>query len=142
PPLPFSEIVGVLTTGLAPSTAPGSIGSQSQVSQSWQQAGATALLGQAISNPLNGRLQRFFGVSQFRIDPETGGSTTTNTAARVTVEQRIANNLSLTYVTDLSRAQAQSVRMELDLTRNWSAVALRDENGEFGVDVQYRKQFK
>ncbi len=142
PPLPFSEIVSVLTTGREPSTASGVSTSQSQISQSWQQAGATALLGQAISNPVSGRLQRFFGVSQFRINPETGGSTTTNTAARVTIEQRIANNLTLTYVTDLSRAQAQLVRMELDLTRNWSAIALRDENGEFGVDMQYKKQFK
>jgi translocation and assembly module TamB len=142
PPLSFPDIVGLLTTGRAPTGTQGLGGQQTQFSQSWGQAGATALLGQAIANPLAGRLQRFFGVSRLKIDPEIAGATTSNAAARVTLEQQVSSNLSFTYITDLSRAQAQSIRVEWDFTKGWSAVALREENGLFGIDLLYKKQFK
>jgi hypothetical protein len=34
------------------------------------------------------------------------------------------------------------VRVEWDFNRNCSALAVRDENGLFGIDFQYRKRFK
>jgi hypothetical protein len=34
------------------------------------------------------------------------------------------------------------VRVEWSLGRNWSAVALREENGEFGLDFYFKKRFK
>ncbi|MGA2330056.1 MAG: translocation/assembly module TamB domain-containing protein [Bryobacteraceae bacterium] len=142
PPLSFTDIVGLLTTGREPAGTRGLAGQQTQFSQSWGQAGPGALLSQAIANPIAGRLQRFFGVSRLKIDPQLAGVTTSNAAARVTVEQQISGNLSLTYITDLSRAQAQTIRVELDLNKNWSAVALREENGLFGIDLLYKKQFK
>jgi hypothetical protein len=58
------------------------------------------------------------------------------------VEQQITNNITFTYITDLSRAQAQAIRVEWDFTRSWSGVALREENGLFGIDFLYKKQFK
>lgn len=142
PPLSFPDIVGLLTTGSEPASTRGLGGQQSQFSQSWGQAGPGALLSQAIANPIAGRLQRFFGVSRLKIDPQITGVTTSNAAARVTVEQQVSSNLSFTYITDLSRAQAQTIRVEWDLNRDWSAVALREENGLFGIDFLYKKQFK
>jgi translocation and assembly module TamB len=142
PPLSFPDIVGLLTTGSEPATSRGLGGQQSQFSQSWGQAGPGALLSQAIANPIAGRLQRFFGVSRLKIDPQVTGVTTSNAAARVTVEQQISSNLSFTYITDLSRAQAQTIRVEWDLNKDWSAVALREESGLFGIDFLYKKQFK
>jgi translocation and assembly module TamB len=142
PPLSFPEIVALLTTGREPAASVAASGSQTQLNQNWRQAGANALLSQAIANPIAGRLQRFFGVSRLKIDPQITGVTTSNAAARVTVEQQIANNLAFTYITDLSRAQAQTIRVELNFNKDWSAVALREENGLFGIDFLYKKQFK
>jgi translocation and assembly module TamB len=142
PPLSFPEIVALLTTGREPAVSAAASGPQTQVTQSWQQAGASALLTQAIANPIAGRLQRFFGVSRLKIDPQITGVTTNSAAARVTLEQQIASNLAFTYITDLSRAQAQTVRVELNFNKDWSAVALREENGLFGIDFLYKKQFK
>jgi translocation and assembly module TamB len=142
PPLSFPEIVALLTTGREPAASAAASGPQAQLSQNWRQAGANALLSQAIANPIAGRLQRFFGVSRLKIDPQITGATTSNAAARVTVEQQIANNLAFTYITDLSRAQAQTIRVELNFNKDWSAVALREENGLFGIDFLYKKQFK
>ncbi|MGE5569286.1 MAG: translocation/assembly module TamB domain-containing protein [Rhodospirillales bacterium] len=142
PPLSFPEIVALLTTGREPAASAAASGPQTQQAQTWQQAGASALLSQAIANPIAGRLQRFFGVSRLKIDPQITGVNTNNAAARVTLEQQVASNLTFTYITDLSRAQAQTVRVELNFTKDWSAVALREENGLFGIDFLYRKQFK
>src|SRR5689334_8920455 len=53
PPLPFSEIVALLATGSAPTSDPTLAVRQSALpSQNFQQLGASALLGQALANPV------------------------------------------------------------------------------------------
>jgi translocation and assembly module TamB len=140
-PVRAADIVALLTAGREP-TYGGILGPQAQIGQTWQQAGASALVSQAITSPITGRLERFFGVSRLKIDPQVTGLTTNNAAARVTLEQNITKSLTFTYITDLSRAQAQIIRAEWDLNDNWSAVAIREENGLFGIDFVYRKQLK
>lgn len=141
PPLQLSDIVGLLATGREPASSPGLSGSRSAVSQSWEQAGASALMSQAIASPLAGRMQRFFGVSSLKIDPSLSGTTNTP-EARLTLEQQISQNLVFTYITNLTRAQEQTIRVEWGFTRHWSVVGLREENGLFGIDFLYRRRFK
>ncbi len=141
PPLAFSEIVALLATGRAPTGDPAMISQQNTAPQSWQQTGASALLGQAIASPVTGRLQRFFGVSNLRIDPTISG-VENNPLARITVEQQVTRDITFTYITDVTRSNPQVVRVEWSLGRNWSAVALREENGMFGLDFYYKKRFK
>lgn len=141
PPLQLSDIVRLLATGTAPSSVPGLVGARSAVSQSWEQAGAGALMSQAIATPLAGRLQRFFGVSSLKIDPSLSGTTNTP-EARLTLEQQVTNELAFTYVTNLTKAQEQTIRVEWGLTKHWSVVGLREENGLFGIDFLYKKRFK
>jgi len=50
--------------------------------------------------------------------------------------------VTFTYITNLSRGQEQIVRIEWNVNRRWSIVALRDEDGLFGIDVLFRKQFR
>jgi translocation and assembly module TamB len=57
------------------------------------------------------------------------------------LEQQISRDLSITYITDLNRTQEQIVRIQWDFNRQWSAVAVRNSNGLFGIDIQYRKRF-
>jgi len=141
PPLPFSDIVALLATGRAPSTSPGLTAARSEFAQSWEQAGAGALVSQAITSPLAGRLQRFLGVSRLKIDPSVRGIENTP-EAHLTLEQQIGQDVTLVYVTNLTRAQQQTIRLEWDFTRNWSALAVREANGLFGVDFLYKKRFK
>jgi translocation and assembly module TamB len=60
----------------------------------------------------------------------------------LTLEQQVSNDITLTYITNLARSDQQIVRVEWDFSKQWSVVALRDENGALGVDFQYRKRFK
>jgi translocation and assembly module TamB len=142
PPLQFSDLVALLATGRTPEN-PTIAENYPSPSQTWQEMGASALLGQAIANPLAGRLQRFFGVSKIKIDPLLTG-VAGNAQARLTIEQNITPDLTFTYITNVasSTGSAQVIRVEWDFSRHWSAVAVRDEYGYFGIDFQYRKRLK
>jgi translocation and assembly module TamB len=141
PPLEFSEIVALLATGRTPTSDPSLLSQQSSEPQSWQQMGASALLGSAIANPVAGRLQRFFGVSKLRIDPTLSG-VQNNPQARLTLEQQVTPAITFTYTTNVTSSNPQVVQMEWAFSRQWSAVALREENGLFGLDFFYKRRFK
>jgi translocation and assembly module TamB len=139
PPLQSAEIIALLTVGRAPgsSVTP----NMPMRNQNYAQTGANSLLGQAISAPITGRLERLFGVSRIKIDPDLTG--VTNTAqARLTVEQQLSRDITITYITNLNRTQQQIVRLQWDFSQDFSVLAVRDENGIFGVDFLWRKRFK
>jgi translocation and assembly module TamB len=143
PPLPGNDIITLLTLGQTTADSElrggGATGSQSNTS------GATALLSEAVSSQLGDRLQRLFGITHFRVDPglttlgSAGGEQ--NAAARVTVEQQVTRELTITYVSNVGTTQAQVIQVEYNINRNISIVALRDYNGTFGIDVKIKKRF-
>ena len=138
PPLQSTEIIALLTVGRTPGTG---ITRDLRDNQSLQSmTGNNTLLGQAISAPINSRLQKLFGVSRIKIDPELTGVTNTP-QARLTVEQQLSRDLTVTYITNLNRTQQQIVRVQWDFSRDFSVLAVRDENGIFGVDFLWRKRF-
>ncbi|MCZ2155943.1 MAG: translocation/assembly module TamB, partial [Bryobacterales bacterium] len=140
PPLQLNEIIALLTVGRAPAGSPSLAEAQSEAAQSWQQIGASALVGQAVAAPIAGRLQKLFGVSRIKIDPRVTG-VENNPQARLTVEQQVNRDITITFITNLADAQQQIVRLEWNFNTDWSMVALRDEDGLFGVDFLFRKRF-
>ena len=144
PPLQASDIIALLAVGRTPAAA-GPLASPQAVNNlnsSYLGTGAAdnSLLSQAIA-PDSGRLQQFFGVSHIKIDPQLTDITIVP-QARLTMEQQVSSNITLTYITNLAVANQQIVRVEYDFSKKWAAVALRDENGAFSIDFQYRKRFK
>jgi translocation and assembly module TamB len=138
PPLRSSEIIALLAVGRDPTS--NQVGGQVLApSSSFGSAGS--ILGEAVSEQLSNRLQRFFGASRVKIDP-TIDTSDNLPAARLTLEQQISRDISLTYITNLNRTQEQTVRIQWDFSRQWSAVAVRDTNGLFGIDFLFRKRFK
>jgi translocation and assembly module TamB len=142
PPLQSQEILALLTVGRAPtatsSTLPASISSRTSV---LGESNANTLLGGALSASVSSRVQKFFGASRIKIDPNVTGVENLP-QARLTVEQSLSRNIVFTYSINLSRSSQQVVRMEWDLSNDWSLIAVRDENGAFGVDFLYRHRFK
>ena len=137
PPLPFHDLVNLIVVGKEPTVDP-SIASQTRLQQqSLVQTGADALLSQAIARPVSRRLQRFFGVSRLKVDPQIGGLEA-NPSARISTEQQIADDLTLIYSYDLSSAQQQSIRIEWNPDRRWSFIVTRDQNGLVGSDILYK----
>ena len=142
PPLPKSDIIALLALGR---TNEESEQLQQQSGQTPFTDEATALIiNQAINQTVTSRMQKLFGVSRIKIDPQ-GLTTETNANARgpqVTIEQQFANNLSLTYSTNVAQSSQQIIQGEYYFTRNVSAVGTRDQNGVVSFDVRIRRRKK
>lgn len=141
PPLQFTEIVSLLGSGKPPTSDP-VLAARAPVApqQSFGQSGASTLLGAAVANPVSGRLERLFGVSKLKIDPQITGSSNTPQAT-LTLQQQISHDLTFTYIQDVTQSNSQIIRVEWALNPQWSAIAARDRNGQFDVDLFYKKRF-
>jgi translocation and assembly module TamB len=144
PPLPSNDIITLLALGQTSAESEVRSGGTG-AGAAGAGAGAQQLLSEAISSQLGGRLEKLFGITRLRVDPGFGGVASTgseqNAAARITVEQQIAHNLTITYVSNVSSTQQQVIQVEYNVNRNVSIVTLRDYNGTFGIDVKIKKRF-
>src|SRR2546423_260907 len=141
PPLPANDIVTLLALGQTSSEATVRSAGATQSGTT----GASAILSEAISSQLSGRLEKLFGITSFRVDPALAGVGSTgssqNAAARVTVQQQVTRNLTVTYVSNVGSTQQQVIQVEYNVNRNVSIVGLRDYNGTFGIDVKIKNRF-
>ncbi len=137
PPLSFSDLVNLVAVGRAPTTDPLQASQQRVAQQSLFQTGANNVFSEAVRRPVSPGLQRFFGVSRLKVDPQVGGPEA-NPAARISTEQQITDDVTLIYTYDLSSSQQQTVRLEWAPNRRWTFVLTRDENGLVGSDILYR----
>jgi translocation and assembly module TamB len=142
PPLPKSDIIALLALGR---TNEESAQLQEQSGQSlFSDQASEQTLNSAINDTASSRFQRLFGASNIKIDPQ-GLSTETNPTARgpqVTIEQEFANNISLTYSTNVSQSSQQIIQGEYYFNRNVSAVGTRDQNGVVSFDLRVRRRKK
>jgi translocation and assembly module TamB len=138
PPLPDSDIVALLALG-----SPGEGSALRSAPGSAQNYGATALLSEAISSGIGGRIEHLFGISSFRVDPFVAGTATeSNAAARVTIQEQVTRDLEITYSTNAATSnQYQLIQVEYTLKRGLSVEFLRDINGTYGFDIKWVKHF-
>ena len=141
PPLAFSDIISLLASGKVHTTDPVLAARQPAApEQNFTQMGASTLLGQAVANPVAGRLQRLFGVTKLKIDPQITGAENTP-QARMTLEQQVTRDVTFVYIQDVTQSNPQIIRIEWAIDPQWSAIAERNENGQFGLDFFYKKRF-
>ena len=142
PPLPKSDIIALLALGR---TNEESAQLQEQSGQSvFSDQASNLILNQAINDTASSRFQRLFGASNIKIDPQ-GLTTITNPVSngpQITIEQQFANNLSLTYSTNVSQSSQQIIQGEYYVNRSVSLVGNRDQNGVISFDVQIRRRKK
>jgi translocation and assembly module TamB len=142
PPLPQSDIIALLALGRT--NAESQQLQQQSGPNPFTDAASTLIINQAINSTVSSRIQKLFGASRIKIDPQ-GLTTETNPTGRgpqVTIEQQFANNVSLTYSTNVSQSSQQIIQGEYFFTRNISAVGTRDQNGVVSFDVRIRRQKK
>jgi translocation and assembly module TamB len=142
PPLPKSDIIALLALGR---TNEESAQLQEQSGQSiFSDQASNLILNQALNDTASSRFQRLFGASNIKIDPQ-GLTTITNPVSngpQITIEQQFANNLSLTYSTNVSQSSQQIIQGEYYVNRSVSLVGNRDQNGVISFDVQIRRRKK
>ncbi|HEY6968269.1 MAG TPA: translocation/assembly module TamB domain-containing protein [Candidatus Angelobacter sp.] len=134
PPLPSGDIIALLAFGRT---------KEEDIYSSQSTATLTTsdtMLEQALTRSSNSRVQKLFGVGSVKIDPQVVGAEN-NLGPRVTIEQQIQNNITLTYITNLTQSSSEQViQVEYNVSRSISVVAVRDQNGILGFEVRIRKR--
>ena len=142
PPLQFQEIVGLLASGKTPTSDPTILANQpAQPSQSYEQMGESAIVGKALADPVTNRLQRVFGITQLKIDPAFVSGSQLPTA-QLTFQQQISTNVTFTYTSALDDPNSTIIRAEWSFNPQYSAVAMRDQNGLVSVLLYYKRQIR
>ncbi len=136
PPLTFQQIVQLLATNTTPADPTIAARQPAAPQQSLTQMGESAILGQAVANPLASRVQRVFGISSLKIDPTLAGAA--GPSANVTLQQKIASNITFTYITDVRQTNGQIIRVDWGITPRFSAAGLRDYNGNVSLTFYYK----
>jgi translocation and assembly module TamB len=137
PPLSEQDIFSLLAMGRTQEE-------QQIYSTEQQQAGvnstADSLLGGALNATISNRIQKLFGGGSVRIDP-TFVSGVGNATARITVEEPISKNATLTYATNVNSTAEQLIQGEWRVTQDFSVVAVRDESGVFSLVFRLKRRY-
>ena len=138
PPLSSDDIFALLAFGRTQQESFATGGTSS----SGLGAGAGNLvLGQVINQTVSNRVSKLFGVSSIRVNPSVGGADN-NPSARLTIEQQVSNNVTLTYITNLTQSAQQVIQFEYNINSQFSVQGIRDENGvvSFVLLIRQRKK--
>jgi translocation and assembly module TamB len=137
PPLSSDDIISLLAFGSTQEERYASGRSGGGLGES---AGG-AVLGQLINQTVTNRASKLFGVSSIRLNPALGGPDN-NPSARLTIEQQVSNNVTLTYITNLTQSAQQVVQFEYNINSEYTVQGIRDENGVVSFDLLIRKRKK
>jgi len=140
PPLSNSDIIALLAFGRTQGQDVYNASQPGQTSNDVSTASST-VLSEALNTAVSDRVERIFGGSRVRVDPQFIGAEN-NPSPRVTIEQTIKNNLTLTYVTNVSQSAQTVIQFEYNINKDLSIVGVRDQNGvvSFNVSIRQRKK--
>ena len=100
-----------------------------------------ALLGGALNATVSSRVQKLFGAGSVKVDPDYLGAFG-NATSRVTVQEQVGRNLTLTYATDVNTTGQQLLQAEVAINRHVSLVVARDEAGVFSMVLKATRRYK
>jgi len=142
PPLPSADIIALLAFGRTRQEGELSAqGSRAAASETFAQTASNAILGEALNAAVSSRVQKLFGISRIKIDPNLGGTGTEgNPNARLTVEQQISKNVTVTYLTNLGQYAQEVLQLEYNINKNVALVAVRDYTGVVAIDLRIRQR--
>ncbi|HUB03284.1 MAG TPA: translocation/assembly module TamB domain-containing protein [Terriglobales bacterium] len=141
PPLPEQDVIALLALGRTRDESASL--AQAGGGSSFGGDASNLLINEALNSAVSSRVQRLFGVSRIKIDPQgLANETSVVRGPQLTVEQQVVSNLNLTYSTNVSVSTQQIIQAEYTITRNISIVALRDQNGVVSFDLKIRTRRK
>jgi translocation and assembly module TamB len=140
PALPPAEIINLIAFGSV-----SGFGAQTTTEAGAQaptpaSLAAQSLLANAVSSQVTSGIAKIAGISQLSINPNLGGAGR-NTGPTIAVRQRVTSKLYVTFSTDVTSTQEQQVQVQYEVSPRWSINGTRDQNGGFGFDVRYQKDY-
>ena len=138
PPLPEADVVALLALG---HTANQQRLYTQQQEQAISNPTTDALLGGALNATVSSRIQKLFGAGSVKIDPNYLGAFG-NSTSRITVEEQLGRNVTLTYATDVNTTGQQLLQAEVAINHHVSLVVARDESGVFSMVVKATRRYR
>ena len=138
PPLSEADVFALLALGRTQEEA--QIASEQQT-QAGTDPTTSALLGGALNATVSSRVSKLFGGGSVKIDPSYVGTLGT-ASPRITVQQQLSQQLSVTFATDVNSSAQQLISVQYAVNENQSIVATRDETGVFSIVYKLRKRYR
>jgi translocation and assembly module TamB len=138
PPLPEADVVALLALGRTESQQ--RIYTQQQV-KALSNPTTDALLGGALNATVSSRVQKLFGASSVKVDPNYLGALG-NSTSRIIVEEQLGRNLTLTYATNVNTTGQQLIQAEVAINRHVSLLMARDESGVFSMVLKATRRYR
>ncbi len=138
PPLTEADIFNLLALGRTQEES--QLNTQQQ-QQAGQDPTTSALLGGALNATVSNRVSKLFGAGSIKIDPAFVG-TLGNSTARITVQEPLSKELTLTYATNINQSAQQFLSLQYQINENTSIVVTRDESGVFSIVYKIRKRYR
>jgi hypothetical protein len=132
PPLPPQDVLALLALGEAYR--------RQFRTETTSQLGTASLLSFTLTEAAQKRAEKLFSLDRFRVDPFLLGSSAEMTA-RLTVGKKISRDFYVYYSTNLTKQTEEIIRLEWDLSNEFSIVGTRNEIGRLSFDVKVRKRF-
>lgn len=132
PPLPSEEVLTLLALGEA--------FRRTYRPESSTQLSSASLVSFQLTEPAQKTAEKLLSVERIRIDPFLMGSSA-EMRARLTVGKDISSKVSIYYSTNLMRQTEEIIRLEWDLSKEFSLVATRNEFGRVSLDFKIRRRF-
>jgi autotransporter translocation and assembly factor TamB len=132
PPLPPRDVLALLALGEAYK--------RQYRTETSSQLGTASLLSFTLTEAAQKRAEKLFSLDRFRVDPFLMGSSAEMTA-RLTMGKKISRDFFVYYSTNLTRQTEEIIRLEWDLSNEFSIVGTRNEIGRLSLDVKVRKRF-
>lgn len=130
PPLPDSDILGLMSYGGAPARAGVGEG----------QAVAGGLLLEQLTGAVAGRARTLLDLDQLRIDP-AAMSQTGDPTARVTVVKQLSPDWSVTLSTNLAANREEVVVSRWRLGPGVYLEAMRESDGSYSMEVKWKRRY-
>jgi translocation and assembly module TamB len=138
PPLTEADIFNLLALGRTQEES--QLNTQQQ-QQAGQDPTTSALLGGALNATVSSRVGKLFGAGSIKIDPAFVG-TLGNSTARITVQEPLSKQLTLTYATNVNQSAQQFLSLQYQINESTSIVVTRDESGVFSIVYKIRQRYR
>lgn len=139
PPLPEADVVALLALGRTQSEQ--GIYTQQQEQSAGIAPSTDVLLGGALNATVSSRVQKLFGAGSVKVDPNYLGALG-NSTTRITVDEQLGKNVTLTYATNVDTSAQQLLQAEIAINRHVSLLVARDESGVFSMVVKATRRYR
>ena len=129
PPLPAPDILALISLG--------ELFERPTSSELSSQIGTTGLITDALTENLERRVKKLFGIDILKIDPMING-TTVEGQSRLSVGKSIAKNFVIVYSTNISSTRQEILYLLYQISPSLSIIGMRHADGHYSMDLRFR----